>query len=235
MLRYVGFSFLCLFSANILSHSISICHEEWKPYAYEEADGPKGIIVDKITARAKKLNVELSIMQMPHRRCVSLVKSNKVDFAMFVDQQDGVELLSTPIAFWDIAAITSADVELKSADDLHHFSGGTFIIAQDYDYPHEFLETIKQYQAEIVKVPYYLASKTEEQVFFHYVIKNQADVMLVDANWSRILKDEYDLEVNVSEFNLFSSPQYIGYFHLDEDKKEIIQRLIEVQPLDKSH
>jgi hypothetical protein len=224
---FIVFIFFLGIAKDVLaSDTLSICYEEWRPYAYYENNIPKGTVLNPIKAKAASMKLQINLLEMPHRRCLELVKKRKVDVALFVDPNDGLNLAPEPIAYWEIAAVTAANRKLASMDDFQNLAGGTFVIARDYDYPQEFLSILKQLNANIVKVPYYLVSKKEEQAFFNYVIKGQGDVMLVDGNWSRILQKEYKLDVNVSEFNVFQIPQYAGFFLLSESKKSALKKLL---------
>ena len=206
---------------------IDLCYEEWKPFAYEENGINKGVVVDNLTKAAKKItNLTLRISELPHARCVHLVEKGFVDFALFVDNSEGLILSDKKLVDWNIAAITRVNNPLESIDELVELTNSTFIISQGYEYPELFLAFLQKLSGRITSVSYYLTNDIEAIQLFSLITKGQADVMFVDKLWAHQLKKIHNLEISISPFSVHIEPQYIGHSKTSKEKVEIINKLL---------
>lgn len=206
--------------------SLSICFEEWRPFAYTENGQLKGKVVKQLALAANKLDIKLEFSELPYKRCIDKVKKGHIDFSLFVDKDDKLQLITPAIASWNIVAVTNEQLTLDSLDDLKSRHNMRIIISQDYQYPNVFTVLVQSLPAKILKVSYYVTNEQEAITLFSLLTHNRADVMLVDLTWASHLKRQHNLPVNISPFILHTAPQFIGYHKASKDKVKLMRSVI---------
>lgn len=187
--------------------SLTLCYEEWSPYASREGDADKGIVLEKLSHKAATLNWELTFFVLPHNRCVHGVESGRYDGAIFVDPSDGLTLVSEPVAYWKIGFAVADTHPAKTTSDVHY---GVLILAKDYDYPELVMTKLSRLPLVKKRIQYYSQGDANTRGLFNYIIKGQADVMLVDEVWANQMKSKLRLKIRMLEPAVHVEPQYIG-------------------------
>lgn len=158
-----------------------------------------------------------------------IIKTQSVGcFALFVDNEDGLTLFKHAVAYWDITAVTSDKVSFYDLKDLQALQNSRMIIAQDYDYPKEFIDFITTLNGQVMPVSYYVTNPREDVALFSLLINDRADIMFVDASWAQQIKSKYKLPLNISSFTIHRSPQYIGFGNTSNEKIELMRSLLHI-------
>lgn len=210
------------------SNNLNVCYEEWRPFAFTENQVVKGEAITKLKEASGSLGITLNFYELPFKRCITLVKKGLIDFALFVDQKDGLTLFKHAFAYWNIAAVTAEKLSFYDLKDLQALQNSRIIIAQDYDYPIEFTEFIATLNGHVMPVSYYVTNPREDVALFSLLINDRADIMFVDASWAQQIKLKYKLPLKISPFTIHRSPQYIGYGNTSNEKVELMRSLLHI-------
>ncbi|TPH17686.1 transporter substrate-binding domain-containing protein [Litorilituus lipolyticus] len=210
------------------SNNLNICYEEWRPFAFTENKVIKGETIAKLQGASGSLGITFNFYELPFKRCLTLVKKGLIDFALFVDNKDGLTLFNHAIAYWNITAVTAEKLSFYDIKEIQAFQNSRIIIAQDYEYPKEFTEFIATLNSHIMPVSYYVTNPREDVALFSLLINDRADIMFVDSSWAHQIKSKYKLPLNISPFIIHGSPQYIGYGNTSNEKIEVMRSLLHI-------
>lgn len=216
-----------LFASATHAETLSICFEQWTPYAAQKSSGAfTGVVVERLISSANnnKLNIELS--QLPYKRCISLVKRQKIDVALFVPEGGELEIHKKELVNWQIGIATREVVNNRQIFYRTDFS--SVIIGRDYTYPPAVINTLKHHNKQIIPHSKYFTNNQEIQSLFEVLINGKADAIVVDVLWARAFKRSSGLEFYVSDWLLGSQPQYAGFSErLSEKKRAILDTLLD--------
>lgn len=226
---------LLLVSGNINSiaiaksvSSVDVCYEEWRPYAFKDAQGDfQGITIDKLRRRAEELSLHLVINELPFTRCVLGTKGGIYDVALFVDDTDELSLLPQAIASWDIAVITHKDHPLVNEKAFENPKIRRVLLARDYTYPAAMLEQLDTLDKVLVTASYYIRGDRDIPRVFSYLMAGQVDAMLIDKAWAEQVMPYYKLPLVSSSWLLYQQPQYAGYGSRGKTKLAVLNKLFE--------
>ena len=172
-----------LISLTVSATEISLCYEEWRPYAYKTSDGRfNGSVIERLKSAAKKHNVRLVFHELPHSRCILSVKGLKIDFALFVDETEHMPMLNNAVATWDLAIITRPGEMPTEQEKLtaHHIK--QIIIARDYDYPKEVLNYFSSINKKVLEASYYIGNEKDVIRIFNLLLQKKAMPWLWTSN-----------------------------------------------------
>jgi len=218
---------MLLFSFQSWSTELNVCYEEWRPYAYKTKSGIyTGIILDKLLNTAKNNDIQLRLHELPHPRCIESVKSNKMDFALFVDNNDGLKLLNKKLSNWELAIATRVGEMPSEEQKLVAQHINKITIARDYVYPDALNDLLAQLQKPVIKVSHYIQKKEDAYRIFRALLDYRVDAMVVDRVWANNVKSELSLPFEVSTWTLHKEPQFVGYSYQSAQKESAINTLL---------
>ncbi len=195
------------YNSTLCAEAITLCYEEWSPYASRSGEQNKGIVLTLLSQKSTALNVPISFVDLPHNRCVNGVKNDRYHGAIFIDQSDGLDLVSKPVAMWKIGFAVAEGHTAQNAADVNY---GILILAKDYEYPAQVLSKLERLPLVRKRVQYYSQGDANTRGLFNYIIKGQADVMLVDEVWAEQMKSKLRLKIRMLAPAIHIEPQYIG-------------------------
>ena len=223
----IGFCSSVFMACTTSAEEISLCYEEWRPYAYKTKKGEyTGIVIDRLKASALKYNTKLKFHELPHSRCVISVKNLHIDFALFIDDTEKMHTLENSVASWDLAIITRpgqmpSEQEMLSADHIKQV-----IIARDYEYPQYVTDYLASIDKNILEASYYVGNDKDVIRIFSLLLQKKGDAMVVDKLWSQEVKALFNLPVEISDWVIHSEPQYIGYYKVPTEKRKSMQAIV---------
>lgn len=227
MLIRVLSAFMLLSSFQSLSTELNVCYEEWRPYAYKTKSGIyTGVILDKLLKTAKSTDIQLVLHELPHTRCIEAVKGKKMDFALFVDVNDGLNLLNKKLSTWELAIATRAGEMPSEEQKLSAQYIKNITIARDYVYPEALNKLLVQLNKPIIKVSHYVQQKEDAYRIFRALLDYRVDAMVVDRVWANNVKSELSLPFEVSTWTLHKEPQFVGYSYQSDQKESAINTLL---------
>ncbi|NVK25518.1 MAG: hypothetical protein HWE10_11365 [Gammaproteobacteria bacterium] len=184
-----------------------------------------GVVVDKLKAGMIANNASVSFSDYPHGRCVESVRMGKVDFALFVDQQDRLAMLDEPLADWDLAVVSHTKIDAEQDFQAEQFN--KVIIARDYEYPPELMRKLKTFNKSLIRKSYFFTKDEEITALFELLKRGRADALVVDQVWANYMKNKLNLDIHVSDWTLYSEPQYVGYNEsLDSKKLSLMNQIL---------
>lgn len=204
--------------------SISFCYEEWTPYAYREKGKSRGEIIERLIRNLRSHSVTAEFYEYPFSRCVFEVREGRVDFSLFVDHNDNLKIIEHNIVNWQLAVVSSNKILTKKRF-LENGSG--VIISNDYEYPEKVKLMLDSNNKQVFPTSYFVTNELEIRALFNLIIKQHAEHMVVDKVWAQNLIKKHQLSVVVSDWNLTSVPQYIGYSkHTKQNKVDLVESLL---------
>lgn len=210
------------------SSELSICFEEWRPYAYMNASKvAKGVVIKQLNTHAKALNIKLTLLELPNTRCIYSVKAGDIDIALFTDPSDGLTLLPQVVTNWDIIVVSRAAEAIKTKTDFEDPKIESVMIARDYIYPKPLLDLLTSYNKRVVKASYYITKEHDITRVFSYVLDGRVDSMLVDRKWAESAKINMKLDIVLGNWIVHREPQYAGYSKLSPNKILIVKQLLD--------
>lgn len=208
--------------------TISFCYEEWAPYAYTKHSEHTGIIIEKLVIALKSQAINSEFFEYPFSRCNLEVNKGNVDFALFVDSDENIKIIEQKLVDWQVAIISTNRALTKQ--DFWDASGAGVIISNDYEYPDEINRLFERNKTRLLPISYFFTSEHELKAFFNLITKKHAAFMLVDRVWSQKLIEKYDLPIFVSNWNLITVSQHIGYSsHTSINKVNLLKSVITSQ------
>lgn len=190
---------------------MSFCYEEWQPYAYvDEKKQHVGFSVNDLKQKLAAANLPYLFTELPFPRCKQAVISGQIDFILHIDAADDLNMISQPIALWQLTFAVN-DNSTMNFEDIVNTKGLKVLIARSYVYPEELEEKLVSMAAKVIKVSYYTGEKTALNRFFQRLAVGQGDLMVVDKLWAQQVARQYQLPIKVLEPVIISVPQYIGY------------------------
>lgn len=225
LLFLATYSFVCL--ANTTSE-LSICFEEWRPYAYKNASKvATGDVIKQLKTHAKTLNIKLTFQELPYTRCIYSVKKGVIDIALFTDGSDGLTLLSQVISNWDLIVVSNAALSIKTRTDFENSKIVSVMLARDYIYPKPLIELLNSYNKRVVKASYYITKEQDIGRVFSYVLDGRVDAILVDKKWAESAKMNLKLDIVLGNWIIHREPQYAGYSDLSPNKIALVNQLLD--------
>lgn len=213
---------------NIDSATISICYEEWQPYAYTNEQGEiTGNVIDELNSAAVVANTLISFDELPYSRCLESIKSGNHDFILFADDSDGIELLARPITYWQISAVSSIQLPIPSFENLTDTRIENIAICRDYEYPAQMMVKLKLLAKDVVKTSCYIASKQDVLALLNLIIRQSVDVMLLDKTWVELMSSQLGIQLSISDWLFHQEPQYVGYLSTSKVKVTLMTNVLE--------
>ena len=120
------------------ARTLTLCYDNWKPYAFIDAHNHiTGITIDILQAAAKNLGHDLRPVYSSYDACRRLVRSGNVDIKLFSsgDEDQDLPHLAQSTEYWLVAAIVRADHPDSRFTGMHMFAGQTAGLVQGYVYP----------------------------------------------------------------------------------------------------
>lgn len=200
--------FVPLLSAN----EYDVCYEEWRPFAFKKSSGAfVGTIIEPLIESAKINGVVINLHELPHSRCLELVRNNTIDYALFVDDSDQLKKLNIPLASWNISLVTRQGERYNTLLDLKNSEANSVVIGRNYHYPEKVMQVLNGLNKKILTSSYYVDDEVKIRNLFRVLTEERADVMVMDRSWALTLKVLYKLPIEVAVWTLHSETQYMGY------------------------
>lgn len=224
-------SSICIFSSIMLATvanaaSYSVCFEEWNPYAYLDEKGEgQGTSVDTIRQALSRKEINVTFRQMPHSRCVALVKNKEIDFALHVDESDGLFLIQYPVADWALTFVTKQN-NAMTFEELISNEDSSILISRDYDYPKLLLSKLGETPVKITKTSFSTESPEEIKRFFSILLSGRVDGILVDKTWADLMIRRYQFPAQTYEQLFHREAQFIGYHTDRKYKASVLEKAI---------
>ncbi|CAM3997103.1 transporter substrate-binding domain-containing protein [Pseudoalteromonas byunsanensis] len=190
---------------------LRVCFSRWWPYNYTESGEVKGMQIDILKSAFKNTDVVLTFSELPFKRCKDYVKLGKYDFILDIDESDNLSMINYSISSWQLAFAVAQDQNLKSIKDAQNLKTFRVILAQEYDYPDEVYDKLKQLNADVARRSYYEASDEDAKSLFSILKTTHVEALLVDRYWAKQVVTKFQLPVYVFDEPLHIEPQYIGY------------------------
>ncbi len=224
--------FLLVWCAPVLANNalmrISVCYEHWFPYAYtDNTKVSQGAVISRLKAPLENHTLAFEFREMPHVRCAKAVEEGAVDFGLFFDKEDGLQVIELPIAYWELLLVTQKSRPLKS---LEAFKGDGFkrvLVASGYSYPQGVLAQLRRYQKELVQTSYYTPNDFEVKSLFRFLEQGYVDAMLLDKQWAQRVTRLNELNIHLPNWLLHREPQYVAYQHASAEKVAVIRMLLQ--------
>lgn len=208
--------------------TITFCYEEWTPYAYRENGKSTGEIIERLIRDMQSQSMTAEFYEYPFSRCVFEVREGRVDFSLFVDYNDNLKIIEHNIVNWQLAVV-SANRILTKKGFLENDS--RVVISNDYEYPENVKLILDKHNKKVFPTSYFVTNELEVKALFNLIIKQHAEQMVADKVWAQSLIKKYELAVFVSEWNLTSVPQYIGYSkHTKQSKIDLVNSILASWP-----
>lgn len=224
--KYILLLVFLLITTCAHAKTIRVCYEEWRPLAYVDSAGSvKGTVIEQLYLLSKKHNVAFVFDELPYNRCINLAKAGQYQFTLFIDNNDKLRRLTTPIALWHLAVVVPKRSLLTSTESLGtHIN--SMLLSRDYGYPDELLSLLKENQITPKYVSYYAANDKEVAAVFLPVEKGLIDAMLVDRLWAQESISRLALDLKVLSPDLIQVPQYVGFFSPDGESLQLMQKVL---------
>lgn len=204
--------------------SISFCYEEWTPYAYTKDSVHTGYIIEQVAKGLQSQSITAEFFEYPFSRCILEVNKGKVDFALFVDYEENIKILEQKIVDWQLAVVSTNKALNKQV--FLNSDGAGVIIANDYEYPDQMINLLKMNKKNLLPTSYFFTNEHEVRALFSLLTKEHADFMIADRVWSLQLIEKYNLPLFISDWDLITVPQYIGFSEFTpSDKVKLINSL----------
>ncbi|NMP31813.1 transporter substrate-binding domain-containing protein [Thalassotalea sp. M1531] len=205
---------------------ISACFEEWSPYAFVGKNGEAtGSSIEFLQRKVKDFNYFISYKQLPHARCVELVKNKEFDFVLHVDKADGVALIEHPIADWELtlAVVPNSPIAMK-AD--HSSNKIKLLTARGYEYPEKVAEIINSEQFEVSTASFNSEKPESIKRLFSILTSGRVDAILIDKKWADLVIAKYNINATTLDYTLHKEPQYIGYHPDNKIKAALLAKAL---------
>jgi len=205
--------------ANNSATKLSFCFEVWQPFAYLNEQGDAaGEHIAFLQNAAEPYGFQLSFNEMPFKRCLKEVKQGHIDFAMHVDENDGVQLIDHPMGSWDLLfAYKDKDSrrQIKNKDRK-------ILVARDYAYPKKVMDKLNSMSVQVVTESFYTRTPYEVKKLFKLVESGFVDAILVDKSWAQYELSKQEINVVLDDEVLYSQPYYFGYAKGNEEKADFL-------------
>ena len=203
---------------------ITFCYEEWTPYAYRDNGKSTGEIIERLLRDLQSRSMTAEFYEYPFSRCILEVREGRIDFTLFVDPNDNVQVIDHNIVNWQLAVVSTSEILSKNG---FLTSDSRVIISNEYVYPKDVKLLLDKHNKQVFPTSYFVTNELETKALFNLIIKQHAEQMVVDRIWAQNLIKKYKLAVFVSEWNLTSVPQYIGYSeHTKQSKIDLVNSVL---------
>lgn len=120
---------------------LSVCYDNWAPYAYPGAGNKVvGITVDILNEAARTQNLQFDYVYTTYDACRKMVRLGKMDAKLFTspDEDEDLPRLRTVTEYWMLAAIVRKESPYQRYTGLDMFRGASVGLVNGYVYPEEF-------------------------------------------------------------------------------------------------
>ncbi|WP_137940065.1 transporter substrate-binding domain-containing protein [Chitinivorax sp. B] len=124
-------------SANAATPRLTLCHEEWEPYAKSDKGGSVGITIELVSQALANLGFQTKFTETSYIRCQRQVMNGEMDGMLFVNADELPAWPHTSVAteHWMIAAWVRDSSSLRSFSTLDVFRGQRVGRAVGYEWP----------------------------------------------------------------------------------------------------
>lgn len=206
--------------------SLSFCYETWVPFIYSDDKGKLyGKHYQLLTQALEPKGFKLTFIQHPYLRCIQQLKNGKVDFALHVDDSDGLKLIDYQMDSWDLifAYQPSLTWRFDANGDNSQYK---VLISKDYSYPKAVMAILEKSKIQIIKSSFYTNSAADVKRQFKLVNSGFVDAILVDKTWVEYEMQRLDITLQLSNNILYSQPQFIGYSANNESKAKMLKKIL---------
>lgn len=208
-------------------NNYSFCFEEWTPYAYLNEQGQAaGESIDLLQQRLLPTGIHAVFKQFPYQRCIELAKNKKIDFVLYVDASDGLELMTPAIADWELTFAVRQDSSFSMAE-IANSIGLKVLVARDYTYPDKLLAKMAHWPLNISKASFETENAQQVKRLFSILTSGRVDAILIDKVWADLMIATYKLPVKLLKEAVHVEPQFIGYHKDNQAKAEVVSALLQ--------
>ncbi|WP_448211817.1 substrate-binding periplasmic protein [Colwellia sp. MEBiC06753] len=220
---------LCIARAEQLPTTLSFCFEEWTPYAFTDESGKAtGSSVNQIEKALAKQGYKARFIERPYHRCIEMVNNQLVDFVLYVDESDGLQMIGRPIANWTLTFVVPKSSSI-STNEIIQRAKSKLLIGRNYIYPEPVRKLLKRKNLDILTASYSTSTADEVKRLFEIVTSRRVDAMLIDKTWAEMIIQQYGFEVKVLPDVIHEEPQYIGYHVKNQTKAHQLMLALAVQ------
>lgn len=139
-----------------------------------------------------------------------LANGRDIDFALHVDETDGIKLIDYPMGSWDLLFAYKNEKTVSLPFNSNN-KQSKILIARDYTYPKEVIDKLMDMSVEILKGSFYTSTSNEVKNLFKLVESGMVDAILVDKAWAEYELLRQNIKITLADTLLYSEPQFIGY------------------------
>ncbi len=132
--------FSTTFATELKRPEVTGCFTEWPPYTSTRKEEPYGISIDLMKAAADRAGIAVALYPLPWKRCLILVETGELDFAMDSLPREGFIQGQTPSALYTQAFWVRNDDPLNRFTGLDALSGKRLGLFKGYLYPDDILQ-----------------------------------------------------------------------------------------------
>jgi ABC-type amino acid transport substrate-binding protein len=227
LLKSLVIFFCCIGSIKAENtKSFSFCFEIWRPFSYVNENGlADGQHIIMLKRAVDSLNYQSTFVELPFKRCLKKVQLGDIDFAIHVDETDGVKLIDYPMGSWDL--FFAYGNKQKAAQPFNRNNEQSkILIAHDYVYPEKVIDILNSMSVEILTESFYTCTESEVKNLFKLVESGMVDAILVDKSWAQYELSKQNINVVLGDTLLYSQLQFIGYIESNtENATALLQAL----------
>ncbi|WP_085300565.1 substrate-binding periplasmic protein [Cognaticolwellia mytili] len=189
----------------------SFCFEVWQPFSSVDEHGlANGRDIDFLKSALEPFDYQLTFIELPFKRCLKEVQQGNIDFALHVDETDGIKLIDYPMGSWDLL-FAYKNEKTASLPFNSNNKQSKILIARDYTYPKEVIDKLMAMSVEILNGSFYTSTSNEVKNLFKLVESGMVDAILVDKAWAEYELLRQNIKITLADTLLYSEPQFIGY------------------------
>jgi hypothetical protein len=223
LLRILVIYFFCIGASNATGENkLSFCFEVWQPFSYVNEKGlANGRDIDFLKSVLEPLNNQLIFIELPFKRCLKKVQQGDIDFALHVDETDGIKLIDYPMGSWDLL-FAYKDEKAASLPFNRNNKQSKILIARDYTYPKEVIDKLAAMSVKILSESFYTHTAKEVTNLFKLVEFGLVDAILVDKSWAEYELSRQNIKITLADTLLYSEPLFIGYREGNEMNAQLL-------------